>query len=532
MTAVSTGPRTAGTRTIVLGRVLARDRWLAIGFGVLATVISAWGSWIPSLWGDEATTSVSARRSFASLVMMAQHVDAVHSTYYALMHLWVDVAGYSAVALRFPSAVAVGVAVAGVCTLIRWSGGSSAFAAVAAVLTAVIPRMTYAGEEARSFAMTAAVATWIIAIVVGTLSGRVRRRLGWWIVAVLMVVGTYLFMYTLLTELAVVALVASAPNRSKHWRLWLVTTILTALAVLPVVAAGWLERAQISYLSHRVTTDPYSLFVGVWFSDTQVAVISWCCIALAVIAAVGRPVLQRHGMPQFGSFAAAWARTNGLSGRFDLAIAVWAFAPPALLVAAQVVFHGFSSRYMTFTAPAAAILVARGLQVLWSAAGEPRLLRLCGQVIAGVALAALLVTTWFVWADQRTPYAKNGSDWAEVSAVVGAHARPGQDVLFDETASDSRRTRLAMRAYPAGFRGLHDVALTTPYWKNTTWHDRALTITKAVAAGRVTSATVWVVQWDGDHSHGTEGDGALRAAGYRPVRTWHLHTDTVIEYRR
>ncbi len=490
--------------------------WAPIGLGLLGVLVSAWGSWIPSLWGDEATSSVSARRSFGSLLMMAQHVDAVHSTYYALMHLWVDVFGFSAFALRFPSAIAAGVAVAGVFVLVRWSGGSVRFATLAAVLCAIVPRITYAGEEARSFAMTAAVATWILVVVTGTLSGRIRQRIGWTLTAVLMAVGAYLFMYTLLTELAIVAMISVAPNRRAHRRAWTISTAATALAVVPVVAAGWLERAQIAYLNTKVTTDPHSLLVGVWFWDTQVAVVSWACIVLAIVAAI---VARRR--PR-----------QGPDGRFDLMLVVWAFAPPALLVVAQVAFHGFSSRYMAFTAPAVAILTARGITALWHLGERIRGTRIAGRVAAAVALGALVITTGFVWADQRTPYAKNGSDWAQVSAVVGAHAKPGQDVLFDETASDSRRTRLAMRAYPGGFRGLHDVALTSPYWKNTTWHDYALTITKAVERGRVTASTVWVVQWDGDKSHGTEGEAALRAAGYHAVRTWKLHTDTVIEYQK
>ena len=59
--------------------------------GTLATVVSLLGSWIPSLWGDEAASAMSAQRSIPSLFRMLGHVDAVHGTYYLGLHAWVQV---------------------------------------------------------------------------------------------------------------------------------------------------------------------------------------------------------------------------------------------------------------------------------------------------------------------------------------------------------------------------------------------------------------------------------------------------------
>jgi mannosyltransferase len=512
-------------RPSVLALDSRRASWgLAIAAAALGTALSATGSSISSLWGDEVTTSMSARRSWGSLIAMSHHVDAVHSTYYAIMHVWVAVFGISPVALRFPSALAVGAAVAGAVALVRLGGGSMGFATAAALMTAVLPRLTYAGEEARSFALTAAVSTWVIAVAVGTLTGRIRRRVGWWVVAALIVVGAYLFLYTLLLiPVLAVAVVVVRRSRPGHLRLWLTTTAAVALAVLPVVAAGWRERGQISYLETSVTTDPFSLLVAMWFSTTAVAVVDW---TLILVAAIAFAVERLRTVP--------WT-DDGASRRRDSVLVpvllLWALLPTALLVAAQPLFHGFSGRYMTFTAPAVGILVARGACLV--AAGT-RSLR-GGRLVVGSGVVVLVVVAAVAtpaYREQRTPYAKNGSDWAEVAAVVRQHARAGDDVLFDETAKLSHRPRLALRGYPTGFVGLHDVALTVPYWRTTTWHDDADTIDQAVAAHRVTAGTVWVVQYTADASHGTEGDAALRRAGYHEVRTWRLHTDAVIEFRR
>src|SRR6059058_2447370 len=90
-------------RAQVRGLGTGRSWGVALAFGLAATVVAASGSWIPSLWGDEAATLMSARRPVGSLLSMLTHVDAVHGLYYLMMHAWTAVFGISAFALRFPS---------------------------------------------------------------------------------------------------------------------------------------------------------------------------------------------------------------------------------------------------------------------------------------------------------------------------------------------------------------------------------------------------------------------------------------------
>lgn len=85
--------------------------------GGAATAISMIGSATPSLWGDEAASVLSAERSVPSLLTMLQHVDAVHGLYYLALHFWIGVAGTSPFAVRAPSAVAIGICVAGIVVL-------------------------------------------------------------------------------------------------------------------------------------------------------------------------------------------------------------------------------------------------------------------------------------------------------------------------------------------------------------------------------------------------------------------------------
>jgi len=130
---------------------------IAVAAGLVATILCAAFSWVPSLWGDEAATLLSAKRPLGSLFGMLLHVDAVHGVYYLFMHGWIRLAGESAFAMRLPSALAVGAAVTAVTLLAGRRGGVRA-AVVAGVVACVLPRLTYAGEEARSYAFTAAAA--------------------------------------------------------------------------------------------------------------------------------------------------------------------------------------------------------------------------------------------------------------------------------------------------------------------------------------------------------------------------------------
>src|SRR6185312_5693405 len=81
-------------------RLLGSSALPAVSLGLITTVIVAIGSWIPSLWGDEAASVLSAERPLPSLFRMLGHVDAVHGTYYFLLHFWVALFGASPFSVR------------------------------------------------------------------------------------------------------------------------------------------------------------------------------------------------------------------------------------------------------------------------------------------------------------------------------------------------------------------------------------------------------------------------------------------------
>ena len=511
----------------------ARRAWgTALAFGLVATAVSASGSWIPSLWGDEAASVMSARRPVGSLLMMLTHVDAVHGLYYLLMHAWTAVFGASPFALRFPSAVAVGLAVAAV-TLIAGRLRGPTAAIVAGVVATVLPRLTYAGEEARSFAMTAAIASWLTLLFLWLIEKRgepgpgthVRRRLGWVAYAAMLGFGTTLFLYFGTIVVAHVALLLSTRASRSTVRAWMISAGAGLLVASPVALLAYFERHQIAYLG-RQPLDELTLLYTPWFSSAWIAAVAWALILLALWAA-WRAWRQR-------TRTAPGTATALRDGEPSLAMvaATWLLLPTGLLVVVDLMWPMYTARYSTFAAPAAALLITEGLLVLARLAGRGRPKRILAVLVVATVAFVALCTPAYV--SQRGPFSKNDSDWAEASAVVGHYAKPGDAVVFDGSASPSRRPRLAMHTYPAGFAAVTDPTLKVPFTANTTWYDSTYTIAHAAERGRFDGVRrVWLLENITGGRLDTWGVSDLTHLGFEPTGLKvQVHRTVVIEYTR
>ena len=493
--------------------------WTAVALGVAGTLASALGSWIPSLWGDEAASLLSAERSLPSLFGMLGHVDAVHGTYYLLLHAWIRVFGTSPFALRFPSAIAVGLTVAAV-TLIAARLRPPRVAVAAGIVCCLIPRVTYMGEEARSYALSAAIAAWLTYLLVEI----VRRRTapaGLWIAyGALLAVGVYVFLYLGLIVVAHgIVLVGMRASRRMLTR-WALACGAAVLAAGPLVFWAILERGQIAYLASHTEVSFTTLAVSLWFDSVEFSIVAWALILLAM----GVPLCRRlRRSDLYRSDPPRERETHGGMPSLELVAASWLLAPSVILVASQFFVADFTARYLSYCAPAAALLIACGME---------RLLSRPGWAFA-LAIAAVVGAAMPAYVAQRGPYSKNESDWAEVSAIIGTHARAGDAVAFDESVRPSRRPRLALRTYPAGFAGLDDVMLKTPYYRNTSWPDRAYSLSQTARLGRLDAVTtVWLVEYAMPTHVDAYGIGTLRQLGFTESAQYRSHRSVIYRFSR
>ena len=495
-----------------------RTNRTALLAGIFAVVFCAAGSWIPSFWGDEAASIMSAERPLPSLFRMLGNVDAVHGTYYLMLHFWIEVFGASPLSVRFPSAIAAGLIVAGTVVLAERLA-SYRVAVFAGLVCLLFPRITFMGAEARSYALSAACAVWLTVVFVGLIARRDRRILPWAAYAALLAVTGYVFLFAMLIVVAHLAILLTVSR--DHWmrRTWLLSVAIALALTAPVIFYAVAERNQIKYLSVRDALTPWNLLVVQWFGNVVYAAFAW---ALVVAAALIAWRMRREG------------RTlRRLS--LPLVAACWALIPTIILVAANGIHSVYSARYLSFAAPGAVLLIA------WMLSRIPGTMRLRLPLrssrirrmpVAVAALIALLLAAAPTYVLQRGPYSENNSDWAQVSATVGSHAKPGDAIVFDESTIPSLRLRLAMHVYPQDYVGLDDVMLRVPFTDNAWWWDKLDTL-KSVSGRLDAVGRVWVLEYRAPGEPTDRyGMADLRGLGFRVTHSYPEHASTVYELQR
>jgi mannosyltransferase len=440
-------------------------RITAAALGVLGFLVAFAGSWIPSYWGDEAASVLSAQRSLPSLFRMLGNVDAVHGTYYVFLHFWVGAFGTSPLATRLPSALAVGVIVAGT-FLIGERLASVRVGIAAAVVCAVLPRVDFFGGEARSYPFATAIVVWLTLVLIVLIGRRERRWLPWLGYALLLALGVYVFLYGALMVPVHLAYLASTRSGRRQLSRWAGAVVVAILLSAPLLAIAYQQRGQISFLSNRRHLNWRSIFIYQWLGNGYLAALVWALVVCAIVLAV-----------------LAWRRR---SERDELVIlaGLWMLLPVGLLFGISVVVPTYDLRYLSIGAPAVALLAAVGIaRVPWR----------FGPPIAVAAVVALAAPTDV---GQRQPNAYNvSSDWSAAAAIVGAHGHRGDAIVFDATTRPSQRPRLAYRLYPASFGGLADVELKSSFTTRTLLWDSTYQLdqVKSRLAG---VHTVWLLELD------------------------------------
>ncbi|HEY5222363.1 MAG TPA: glycosyltransferase family 39 protein [Microbacteriaceae bacterium] len=504
--------RPASTRR----RRFTRSGPLALVFGALGFAVAAAGSWIPSLWGDEAASIMSAERPWPSLFAMLGHIDSVHGAYYVFLHVWIDLFGASAFSVRLPSAIATGLATAGLVVLAHRLGGPR-LAVVSAVVYMIIPRVTYMGTEAREYAFTATCAVWLTVLLVHLVRTRSRSRLAWLGYGLALAASVYVFLYLAMMVLVHAAILLSVTRDRRMLRRWLLATALAVLLAAPAIYFDLTEGGQISFLANRVTVDFTGFFVGQWFWTAQFAIVAWLCIVCALGVFAARWVRDwRHRR------AGAMDRPGPRSPSFAVVAVAWFVIPPVLLVSVNVVHAVYAARYLSFVTPAVAMMIAAGVCLL---------MRRWMIVAAVCALIALAAPSYL---HQRGPFGMpGGSDWSEVAATISSNAQPGDAIVFTEGGSPSQNPRSAKHLYPQAFKGLDDVTLVTPYAQTTGIWDRTEPVSQAASRLASGDGRVWLVlhRGSGTPAHPAELT-QLQALGYTVTSTIPENHDVVYLMQR
>ena len=490
--------RSSAVASAVASAIVGAPTWtMSLALGGFGTLVSLIAIGTPSFWGDEAASVLSAQRSLPSLFRMLGTVDAVHGSYYLFLHFWIRLFGTSEFAVRLPSAIAIGFVVAGV-FLIGRQLSTRRVAIIAALICSVLPRIESIGGQARSYAISTAIAVWLTILLVRFVERQTTSRLAWFGYAAGLAVGVYAFLYLGLLVAVHGAYLILRRQSSRVRRRWLQSVAAAVILTGPLLYSGYAERTQIAFLAHRNYAKFTLIMTNQWFGTPLFATAAWIAIALAVAGIV------------------LTMRRRAIVDRVAPLAIVWFVLPTAVLLMVNLVTPSYNLRYLSMSAPAAALLIALGIVSLrrrWLIAA------------ATVAVMALALPADI---QERSPYAMDGgSDWRQASAYVAAHSEPGDAVLFDETVRPSRLPRLAMRMYPGDYAGLTDVELVKPYDQTSgLWDVQAPLDT--VAPKLATTKRVLLLEIRGSHDHGTRVDvTTLENLGFTLQHTETIHRTVV-----
>jgi mannosyltransferase len=472
---------------------------IAALLGLVGMLVSFAGSWNPSFWGDEAASIMSAERPLGTLWAELSHIDAVHGLYYLFLHFWIDLFGASELAVRLPSAIAVGFVVAGTVVL-----GTMLFdlriAIIAGIVCAVLPRVTYMGAEGRSYAIGTALAVWLTVLFLTLLAKRVTRVGPWIGYGLLLALALYLFLYLALIVIVHGATLLAKRNARVLAPRWAIGVGIAALVAAPIIAFGAAQHGQIAFLATRDYTTFTNIFVKQWFGNPWLAAACWALIIAGIAVSIGR------------------RRTESLP------VILWLLLPMTLLFAIdKLVVPAYSVRYLSFCTPAVALMIAVAIGALGAQSGRTRWLPvLAVGLVVGLAVPSYL--------QQRGPFAKDGgSDLRQTAAVLHANAKPGDAVVFDNQVRPSRKPRIGMHLYPTAYAGLKDVTLVTPYTDEAGLWDAVAPVSQ-VSAQLSGVSTVWALERTPEAS--SRDVLQLEQLGYANIHTIHIHETTIYEFAK
>jgi mannosyltransferase len=401
--------------------------------GVLGAAVSLGGAGRPSFWYDEAATiSASYSRSLAQLWRMLGNVDAVHGLYYLLMHGWFQIFPPTEFWSRAPSGLAVGGAAAGVVVLGK-QFSSRTVAVTSGVLYAILPRTTWAGIEARPYAVSMMAAVWLTALLV--VATRRESRWVWLSYGITLALSILLDMYLVLLLMAHVVFMCAFHRSRTVLVPFAITSVLTVCALAPFALEVVGQVQQIKWIAPIGRRTIEDVMVQQYFERSPpFAILSALVVAAAIVL---------------------WRCTSAKLATADRELLTLAFAwlviPTALIVAWSALVHPvYTPRYLSFTAPAMALALGVCIGAL---AVKPWV------ATALVSLFAIAAVPNYIRA-QRSPYAKYGMDYSQVADLITAKAAPGDCLLVNDTVTFMPAPmRPLMAARPDAYRKLIDLTL-------------------------------------------------------------------------
>ena len=492
-----------------------------------------------SLWYDEAVTAQVVQQGLAELTRWTAD-DIQPPLYYAITAAWVQSAGLSEWALRFPS-LFFGVLM----TPLAYALGRRLFGRtagnLAALLAALHPLWLYYSQEARMYTqltalgMLAGYALLRILAAGHSQTDYPKSRLIWWSTLALTAIAllyTHYFAVFLLAAFGLYFVIALLAQRDLvQRRLW----IEGAAAALLVIAAylPWLPNAlrrfgeDASYWQGTLKLDEALRHIAISFStgetvlEQQAIPLAWAVAALALVCLAallwtsfrgglgqetGPSRLSSGGDGELGQETGPSRQASGASNSTlhaprstlptaTLFVLLYLLVPVAGILLLSTSNPKFNPRYLMLASPALVLLLAGGLALPFHLRPSLKIdnyqltidsfLRL----LSLLSLAALLAIFAFSIHNWFTDPAFSKDDWRGAVAYVKSQLQPDEAVLL-----------VSGHAYPAWRYYAPDVEpLRLPQIETLDVNAVLdLSAAQALNAGLAGQHGAWLVQWQNE----------------------------------
>lgn len=430
---------------------IGATRLFPLWVGLISLGLSMIGLTRPSYWFDEAATVAMASRSWPDQFRVAEHVDAVHTQFYAVMHPWVSLFGVSELSTRMLPAIVFAFAAGSFAFLL--SRLRTPFVAVAgSLLFVILPGIAWAGREARAYAFILALAVWSLVLLDallrrrGAFGKRPVRVIGWVGYAAM---PTLMIGFSVITATMVIGHLAFVLIvRRRDIVPFVLAWFGVALASAPLLLRSVAQGQQVDWIDNSLTAIAAKVALGqlFWgpryndgvslsmFSAVLLMLVSAALVAVAAVSAA-RSVRDRGPAastePQADTDTTAPTLTSAQAVWFGLVM----FAGPTLVLAAATVagMNVYQERYVLYAALGFCLVAAEGFAALRSR---------CPILIVAAVLVVVTCVPQFVAA--RGELSKAGENYRAL-----AHAAAAADqVVYAESLA-----RSVTMAYPELVQG-------------------------------------------------------------------------------
>lgn len=387
-----------------------------IALAVVGGILRLIGITRQSLWLDEAYSVYLSAHRFPQILMFVSGSDAHPPLYYLILHVWM-IFGPSALALRGLSAVAS----LGAVVVTYWLGHSLANARVAllaSTLMALSAFQVWYAQEVRMYALTTVAV--LVAMWAFVRACEKQRTLYWAVYTCSMLAAIYLdYTAFLVCSALFIWFLRVGWKRAAIRKPFIASGIALFLGYLPWLPSLWRQVFVFGSLTSWVSTANGSGLVGaftdLFFNQSNLLRPGSGILAtLATILSIAMVAV------------ALWVPRHAPGYTLP---AYWLGWPCALELAAEFMNHPLAiGRTFMLVQPALFLLLAMSADVLWKpringTTPWPRLVTLA--IVFGIFVTTNIgaqVTNW------NTPLKE---DWRSAAALVAAHQRPGDLVLFN-----------------------------------------------------------------------------------------------------